>query len=154
MPARPAKACRVMGCAQPDPCPVHSRLRAVLAERTRSRFRDRQRGSAAARGYGRRWVKFAAWWAGDLWHLRVPRAGLCGCRHPSAPMTTDSVCAQAHRPELATVVDHIVPIAGPTDPRLYDVTNLQGLCDRCHNQKRQREAIAARGAITRPTRAV
>lgn len=126
-----------MGCPHLEPCPVHGRG-AQLA------IYERRRGSATARGYGRDWRAFTLRYFGELWDLRVPRAGQCGCRHPSAPATSDSVCAAIGRPQLATVVDHIVPISGKTDPRFYDVSNLQGLCDRCHNQKRQRESQVAK----------
>jgi len=125
-----------MGCAALDPCPLHGRA----VERAAY---ERLRGSAASLGYDRTWREFRQWYFGELYRLRVPRAGLCGCRHPSAPPTRDSVCARDQRPDLATVVDHIIPITGRADPRRLDVTNLQGLCDRCHNQKRQREAVAA-----------
>lgn len=126
-----------MGCAQLEPCPEHGH--AAVME-----LREQQRGSAAKRGYDHRWRAFTDRYFGELYTLRVPRAGLCGCRHPSAPATSDSVCAATGHPQLATLVDHIVPIRGKADPRFYDLSNLQGLCDRCHNQKRQREALRAR----------
>jgi 5-methylcytosine-specific restriction endonuclease McrA len=40
---------------------------------------------------------------------------------------------------LGTVVDHIVPVTGPDDPKFYDAGNHQLLCHHCHNVKRQRE---------------
>jgi 5-methylcytosine-specific restriction endonuclease McrA len=126
-----------MGCGAGDPCPLHGRAAVAIA-------RDQERGSASQRGYDHRWRAFTAHYFGALYALRVPRAGLCGCRHPTAPPTTDSVCAATNHPQLATLVDHIVPIRGKRDPRFYDVSNLQGLCDRCHNQKRQREGLAAK----------
>ena len=137
MPERHAQACRVMGCPHPEPCPLHGRVATRM-------IYEQRRGSAAARGYDRRWRAFSARYFGELYALRVPRAGLCGCRHPSAPATTDSVCAATGHPQLATLIDHIIPITGKRDPRLYDVSNLQGLCDRCHNQKRQRESTRAK----------
>ena len=55
------------------------------------------------------------------------------------------LCARKnHIIRMATLIDHIVPITGAGDPRLYDVSNLQGLCDTCHNQKRKRESDAAK----------
>ena len=48
------------------------------------------------------------------------------------------------RVEVATVVDHIMPVTGADDPRFYDPTNHQALCERCHNVKRQREAMGGR----------
>jgi len=133
MPTRLAKACPMLGCAAVAPCPIHGRTAA----------REAMRGSAAIRGYDHRWRAFSIRYFGELTDLRVPRAGLCGCRHPSAPETEDSVCARERRPRLATLIDHIVPIHGRDDARLYDVTNLQGLCDACHNAKRQREGQRA-----------
>ena len=105
---------------------------------------DRQRGSAASRGYGRDWADFTVRYMDTLWYLKVPRAGLCGCRHPTAPVTTDSVCQRDGVTKLATLVDHIVPLRGRDDPRRFDLANLQALCDRCHNSKRQRESEAAK----------
>ena len=137
MPERHAQACRVLGCPNVEPCAVHGR--AVQ----RAAF-ERRRGSAAARGYDHRWQAFTVRYFGELHALRVPRAGLCGCRHPSAPTTADSVCASTGRAQLATLIDHIVPIRGKADPRFYDVSNLQGLCDQCHNVKRQRESTRAK----------
>ena len=137
MPSRPAKACKVLGCAAFDPSPIHG----PAAERA---VYERVRGSAHARGYDHEWRAFVVRYFGTLWALRVPRAGLCGCRHPTAPATRDSICAREHVPQLAQLVDHIVPMTGRDDPRRFDVSNLQGLCDRCHNQKRQREAEATK----------
>jgi 5-methylcytosine-specific restriction protein A len=137
MPGRLAQACRVMGCPKLEPCPLHGRAAQIAMV-------DRRRGSAAHRGYDARWRAFVVQYFGELYALKVPRAGLCGCRHPSAPVTTDSVCASTGRPALATLLDHIVPIRGKADPRFYDVSNLQGLCDRCHNIKRQREGTRAK----------
>lgn len=49
------------------------------------------------------------------------------CRH----------CLAQGRTEAATIVDHIVPIAGGgTDDR----SNLQGLCGPCHDVKTREEA--------------
>ena len=126
-----------MGCAYFAPCPEHG-------EAGRGVLYDRRRGSAASRGYDRDWSKFAVRYMDKLWWLKVPRAGLCGCRHPTAPKTNDSVCAREGVILLATVVDHIIPIRGKEDPLRFDLANLQALCDRCHNQKRQRESEQAK----------
>lgn len=49
-------------------------------------------------------------------------------------------CAECNRP--ANVVDHVVPRR--VDPsRELDATNLQSMCQQCHNRKRQRESRAA-----------
>jgi 5-methylcytosine-specific restriction protein A len=79
---------------------------------------DRQRPSAARRGYGPRWRR-----AGAAYLARHP---LCG------------PCQAAGRLKLATVVDHIVPHRG--DPGLFwDEDNWQGLCKPCHDAKTARE---------------
>ena len=137
MPTRLAQACKVLGCPHVAPCPLHGRP-AVQARH------EEARGTSAARGYDSRWRRFTAQYFGELHDLRVPRAGLCGCRHPSAPAPADSVCARLGVARFATLVDHIVPIRGKDDPRFYDVANLQGLCDACHNEKRSREGHRAR----------
>lgn len=73
---------------------------------------DRDRGSASARGYGRRWQRARA--------LFLARHPVCmcpdGCGRP------------------ATEVDHIRPHRG--DERLFwDQTNWQGLTKECHSAK-------------------
>jgi 5-methylcytosine-specific restriction endonuclease McrA len=40
----------------------------------------------------------------------------------------------------ASVVDHVIPVTGPDDPRFYVPECHQALCDRCHNVKRSRES--------------
>ena len=135
MPARPAKACAIYGCPHTQPCPTHSRAARGVYKGVRGR---------SPVGYGRRWNEFAQRFMGQLWTLQVPRAGLCGCRHPSAPATEDSVCARDGVIRMATVVDHIVPVRGRDDPDLYRVDNLQALCGHCHDAKRQRESLRAR----------
>jgi 5-methylcytosine-specific restriction endonuclease McrA len=70
---------------------------------------------------------------------------------PGAPETGDSVCKREGRvTQLANgggVVDHIEPVDGKDDPRFWDQANHAGLCDRCHDLKRQRESMAARGQV-------
>jgi 5-methylcytosine-specific restriction enzyme A len=79
---------------------------------------DRQRPSAAARGYGSRW--------------RRARAAYLA-RHPLCAR-----CSAEGRLELAVVVDHVTPHRG--DARLFwDEANWQGLCKRCHDAKTARE---------------
>jgi 5-methylcytosine-specific restriction protein A len=79
---------------------------------------ERQRPSAARRGYGPRWRRARAA------YLR---------RHPLCVS-----CAAAGRLEPATVVDHVVPHRG--DPGLFwNPGNWAALCKRCHNRKTARE---------------
>jgi 5-methylcytosine-specific restriction endonuclease McrA len=132
MPERLAAACAVFGCPNLEPCPAHH-PRAPGRRLTSHRL-----------GYDHVWRRFREHFFIELWRLRVPRAGLCGCRHPSAPATDDSICARRGRYSPAELVDHIVPISGPADPRRLDLSNLQGLCQRCHNKKRQRESMELR----------
>ena len=79
---------------------------------------DRQRPSAARRGYGPRW--------------RRARAAYLA-RHPLCVP-----CKAAGRLVSATVVDHVVPHRG--DPVLFwDESNWRGLCKPCHDAKTERE---------------
>jgi 5-methylcytosine-specific restriction protein A len=85
-------------------------------------FADRNRGSAADRGYGATWVK--------LRRMIMSRdAGLC------------QPCRAAGRVTFAAQVDHIVPKArGGTD----DPENLQAICRKCHQAKTDLEKNEAR----------
>jgi 5-methylcytosine-specific restriction protein A len=79
---------------------------------------DRQRPSAARRGYGPRWRK-------------VREAYLA--QHPLC-----AACRAQGRLVPATAVDHVVPHHG--DQRLFwDESNWQGLCKPCHDAKTARE---------------
>ena len=48
-------------------------------------------------------------------------------------------CDKAGKLTLATQVDHIQPVAGPTDPLLCEPTNDQPLCHSHHSQKSRAE---------------
>jgi 5-methylcytosine-specific restriction protein A len=79
---------------------------------------DRQRPSAACRGYGPRWR----------------RARAAYLRHH--PLCVP--CREAGRLVRATVVDHVVPHRG--DQKLFwDEANWAALCKRCHDAKTARE---------------
>ena len=131
MPQALARACRVMGCAGGEGC-THGAVQRAQAV-------DRDRGSSASRGYGARWRAFRDWFISELFRLGVPRAGLCGSRLPGAKATEDSECARLDLLVMGTVLDHIVPVTGPDDPRFFQPLELQLLCESCHNAKRQRE---------------
>ena len=75
---------------------------------------DRERGSAAARGYDARW-------------RRMRLAFLVA--HPLC-----AECARQGQVTAATVVDHIVPHRGD-QTRMWDTANLQSLCAPCHDSK-------------------
>jgi 5-methylcytosine-specific restriction protein A len=79
---------------------------------------DRQRPSAARRGYGSRWRRARA----DY----LARHLLCVS------------CREAGRLVSATTVDHVVPHRG--DQKLFWAEgNWQGLCKPCHDAKTARE---------------
>lgn len=143
-PAAAKRAC-VYGCDQDArTCPRHGR-------KAQQRTYDDRRGSAASRGYDAKWRRYTVAYRDKLHRLQVPRAGLCGARLPGAPATTDSLCAREGRIQIGTVVDHIVPVTGPDDPRFYDETNHQLLCGGpgsagCHDRKRQRERGKSRAS--------
>lgn len=121
-PMRPCQGCGAMG--RGGPCATC----------------EKNRGSAAQRGYGSRW-------AAKSRALRSARGPLawCGDRMRGAPVTTDSHCSQSGILRvMAAVVDHIVPIEGPKDPLFWQETNWQGLCHSCHNSKRRRERVWGR----------
>lgn len=104
-------------------CREHARRE---PEPRRPRWReDADRGSAHARGYGRRWRRLR-----DSFLIRHP---VCGCGY------------------LATEVDHKTPKAdGGSD----DWTNLQALCRACHVRKTAAETVrrreAAGAGVSRP----
>ena len=79
---------------------------------------ERQRPSAARRGYGPRW--------------RRARAAYLA-RHPLCVS-----CGAAGRLEPATVVDHIVPHKGDS-VLFWDRANWQSMCKSCHDAKTARE---------------
>ena len=79
-----------------------------------SKSYEKERGSAAERGYDARWRK------ARLSFLR------------DNPICNDC------RDELATVVDHIIPHKGNLD-LFWDQENWQPLCKRCHDRKTVRE---------------
>jgi 5-methylcytosine-specific restriction protein A len=79
---------------------------------------DRQRPSAAQRGYDSRWRKARARY-------------LAG--HPLC-----ASCLARGRLTAATVVDHVVPHGGDRQ-RFWDCDNWQGLCGPCHDSKTVRD---------------
>jgi 5-methylcytosine-specific restriction enzyme A len=79
---------------------------------------DRQRPSAARRGYDGRWLKTRARYLAE---------------HPLC-----ASCLAGGRLTSATVVDHVVPHGGDRQ-RFWDCDNWQGLCKRCHDTKTVRD---------------
>lgn len=89
-------------------------------ERQRKAALDRQRGSAASRGYGYKWQK-----ASKLFLDANPLCVAC--------LGTGTV-------EPSTEVDHIIPHRG--DPKLFwRRSNWQALCKTCHSAKTARETF-------------
>jgi len=84
----------------------------IKGDRARKARHDRNRPTAAARGYNHQWRKARA-----IYLIAHPVCVMCG-----AP---------------ATVVDHIIPHGG--DDRLFwDQHNWQALCTPCHSKHKQR----------------
>jgi len=96
--------------------------RAARTHKVKKRY-ERDRPSAAARGYGWWWRNIIKTGVGDRFLRRNP---LC------------AECLRNDRVRAATVVDHIIPHKG--DERLKrDTGNMQSLCEGCHNAKSARE---------------
>jgi len=112
MPFAPKKPCNHPGCGQLTEgrhCERH-----VETAKEDQRQKERDRGSASARGYDRRWQKY--------------RAAFLNA-HPLCRK-----CEAEDRVEAATVVDHIKPHRG--DQKLFwDPDNHQALCEPHHNTK-------------------
>ena len=89
----------------------------------RQRAAERDRGSAASRGYGSDWRRVRA--------LVLAEEPLC------------RFCLERGLYVPAEHVDHIVPFAGAPELRL-DRTNLRPLCEQCHQARTSREGGLAR----------
>jgi 5-methylcytosine-specific restriction protein A len=76
---------------------------------------ERERGSAASRGYDAQWQRLRAH------HLQTEPL----CRR----------CLEQGHAVAATEVDHIRPFHGLDDPLRLDRANLQSLCEACHDVK-------------------
>jgi 5-methylcytosine-specific restriction protein A len=142
MPAALLRACASPGC----PHLTAGRLCSTCASTA-----NKQRGSAASRGYGADWRHLRIYF-----RRRLIAAGLvpvCGARLPGAPVTHDSQCEanhflvddDAHRRTYGHGLhtDHIVPHGGDDRLRL-DLLNLQLLCEADHDRKTMREQHAMR----------
>lgn len=114
MPTRPGKACtntpNCRGIVHGGRCSVCG------PKRQADQAYDRQRGSAAQRGYDRRWQRLR------LMHLRA------------SPLCVE--CLKRNIVIQASEVDHILPkrLGGDDSD-----TNLQSLCKSCHSRKTMRE---------------
>lgn len=122
--------------------PVH-RPHAATAGNVR-RLYDRRRGSAAERGYDWRWQVYSE-------QFRREHPLCCGLpvaagRLPAGCEVRRTLVDGAHHLRMHAVgchgvtghVDHIEPVTGPADPRLWDPTNHQPLSHSCHSFKTAR----------------
>jgi hypothetical protein len=113
MPSSLLRSCTTPGCPHLSRGGRCDRCRQRKAEAF-----DAHRGSAAARGYDRRWTAFSA----RLRRGYTDAAGrsyatrLCGDRAMrDLPVTGDSECCRRGWMTKADLVDHIVPVSGPDD---------------------------------------
>jgi 5-methylcytosine-specific restriction enzyme A len=117
MPTSPPMACPCGGRrASGQPCDRCGKG----GKREAQRAYDRERGSAAARGYDWRWRNPDRTGAADRFLAEHPLCVACEAE--------DGRCV------AATVVDHIVPHRGDME-LFWDVTNWQSLCEHHHNAK-------------------
>jgi 5-methylcytosine-specific restriction protein A len=131
MPKRAGHACRP-GC--PNIVPAGER-HCPGCTKDVSRQVEHRRGSRASRGYGPEWDRTRAVWLRTVWPGLGRQPMLCGDRIDGTS-GEHSRCVREGRATPTALVDHILRRkAGGTDAD----TNLQLLCDQCHNVKRQQE---------------
>jgi len=107
MPNKPKVRCQCGKIRRPD-----AKCGCGRGGARRSGWADKQRGSAASRGYGADWTRFR--------NAYLKRNPLC------------AECEKEGRVVIAEELHHLVPIA--VDPsRRLDPTNCDGLCERCHS---------------------
>jgi 5-methylcytosine-specific restriction protein A len=113
------RVCAEPGCPQLVP-PGPTRCPKCQAELDRKRYarQDAERPSAAARGYDERHRE---------WRAKI--------------LKRDPVCVKC-KAVPSKVADHIKPIR--EGGKRFQMSNGQGMCERCHNQKRQEESMRAR----------
>ena len=117
MPARPKRP-----CAAGSMCPhlVEPPERYCPDHKHMDKQYDKERGSAARRGYGRKWQEVS--------RAYLRQHFLCECEE----------CRNNGRPELSEVVDHRIPHKG--DQKLFwDRTNWMAMSKRHHDRKTARE---------------
>lgn len=115
MPNKLKTPCAFPGC--PELCEIGQQYCYRHQRQKRSQY-DKERGSAAKRGYDTRWKKARA--------LFLKEHPLC------------VKCLQEGKITLATVVDHIVPHKGDYE-LFWDENNWQPLCKFHHDQKTAKE---------------
>lgn len=112
MPRKPKKPCAYPGC----PELVQDGRFCLKHKRQDQRRQDKERGTAAQRGYGYRWQKYTKVFLGEH--------PLCECEE----------CKKLGRLLPATVVDHIIPHKGDYN-LFWDPDNHQAMAKRCHDRK-------------------
>lgn len=112
MPSAPLQPCARPGCpflaSVGRYCVEHAK-----AENAQKKQYDRQRGSSAKRGYGRKWQNYRKIYLAE---------------HPLCMR-----CKKKGRIMPAIVVDHIKPHKGDCN-LFWQISNHQALCVRCHNK--------------------
>jgi 5-methylcytosine-specific restriction protein A len=122
MPQRAQRVCGNPGCGRlcsNGYCDAHA---ASSPRAVRRRQFDAQRGSAHARGYGRRWER--------LRKMVLTRDPLCMIQ-TLCGRGLDRPGEAPHLPALSTEADHVVPRPHGDD----SMVNLQGACHACHSRK-------------------
>lgn len=117
----------------PKTCATHS-CRTLVTDGGRFCFDCRKTHSAAVEEIRNRKEPWRAW------YHRWPWTGKAGLK--VKVLALQPVCMKCHR-NPSTVVDHIVPHKGLW-VLFVDLTNLQGLCKECHDQKTAEEVNAAK----------
>ena len=112
MPSAPSRPCARPGC-QLLASVGHLCIKHAEAEKVQKKQYDRQRGSSAKRGYGRKWQNYRKIYLAE---------------HPLCVR-----CEKKGRVVPATVVDHVKPHLGDYD-LFWQASNHQSICVRCHNK--------------------
>lgn len=122
---RPLRPCAHHGC----PALVTEGRCERHAKQERQRY-DKQRGTAASRGYGSRWAKYSKWFLSQSDNVFC-KLQLTGCTN------------------LSRCVDHVDPPDGPHDPRFWDTGNHQSACIHCNSVKGHRKLEGTAEPFTR-----
>lgn len=121
MPLAPKRPCAKPGCGKLGAtpyCEEHTSKREISQRTERIKY-DKERGSAASRGYNSRWSRYSKQYRVD---------------HPLCIM-----CEKEGKLTVAECVDHIEPVNGPDDPKFWLESNHQSLCHSCHSEKTAKE---------------
>ena len=118
MPRKPKKPCGYPGC--PELIEPNERYCRYHKKQIKREY-DKNRETAAQRGYDSRWQKYRKW------YLK---------RHP--------LCVNFHEcGNMATVVDHIIPVS--KGGSFWDPNNHQPMCKSCHDKKTMKESVRKTG---------